>query len=76
MDFMLYEKINQWNQQSKETSSDDFTVLHRPWIDRGHGNDAQCPRECTEYVPDHGDIMEPMVVGRCNVHPSATQECP
>jgi hypothetical protein len=48
MYFMLYEKVNEWDETCKETARDVFTVFQGLWVERGHGDHAQCPWESTE----------------------------
>jgi hypothetical protein len=75
MDFMLDEKVDERDEGAEETSRDDFTVFQCSWVERGHGDDSQCPWQSAHQIPDHGDIMETMIIGRRDIDPSSTEEC-
>lgn len=76
MNLVLYEKVNQRNESSKESASEVFPVLYRRRIGRTEHEASHGPRQCRNQIADHEDIMPIMVICACHICPSTTSQRP
>ena len=76
MDLVLNEIVNQWNQSSKEQTSQDFAILDGTAVVRAECKATQGPRQGGHQVRDHEDVMPVVIIGRCNIGPTTTCQCP
>lgn len=73
---MLDEEVDEWDQCSKECSSQVFPQLDRSWVGRAQGEAAQCPRQRRNQIADHEDIVPIVVIRACNIGPSSASQRP
>lgn len=76
MDLVLNEIVDQRNQSSKEQAGHDFAVLDGTAVGRAEREATQGPRQGGHQVRDHEDVMPVVVVGRCDIGPTAACQCP
>lgn len=76
MDLVLNEIVDQRNQSSEEQAGHDFAVLDGTVVVRAERKATQGPRQGGHQVRDHEDIMPVVVIGRCDIGPTTTCQCP
>ena len=72
MDLVLNEVVDQWHQSSKEQASHDLTVLNRATVVRAQSQTAQSPRQGSNQVRDHENVVPVMVIGGGDIGPTTT----
>lgn len=74
MDFVLDEKVDQWDQCSKEPSRKILSVLDRLGVRWAEVDASGRPWDRKYQVRDHQDVMPIVVVGRRDVGPPSAGE--
>lgn len=68
---VLYEKVDERNECSEESSGEDLAVLDCFWVGRTQHQAACCPGYCSHQVGNHEDVMPVMVVSRSDIGPTS-----
>lgn len=74
--FVLDKVIDQRHQSTEEKTGHDLPVLHSAAVVRAESQATQRPRQSSNQIRDHENVVPVMVIRRCNVCPTATGESP
>jgi hypothetical protein len=76
VDLVLDKQRNHWNQSAKESEAKELSVLLRFGVlgSRHHG--ASDVRDCAEQIYNHGNIVDKVIVRRCDINPSTASYSP
>lgn len=74
--FVLDKVINQRHQSTEEQTGHNLPVFHSTAVVRAEGQATQRPRQSSNQIRNHENVVPVMVIRRCNVCPTTTGKSP
>ena len=76
MHFVLDVKVNEGNESAEEGTGQIFSQLDGSRVGRAKHKATHGPRNGSDYIGNHEDIMPVVIVRRCNVCPASAGQGP